>query len=99
MCNYVIQKNTSDPSWLPKLWTSDEANFNLNGIYLSSILTYFDSFFLGLVNSRNVLCYSPRGQGRPDNFSIETVKHPDGVMVHPPPHPQSSWVFLALYLD
>ena len=32
MSNYVIQKNTSDPSWLSKLWTSDEANFNLNGI-------------------------------------------------------------------
>ena len=34
-----------------------------------------------MVNSRNVLCYAPRGQGRPENFSIETVKHPDGVMV------------------
>ena len=31
MCESVIQKNVDDPSWLPKLWTSDEANFNLNG--------------------------------------------------------------------
>ena len=65
MCTAVIEKNNTDPTWLPNLWTSDEANFNLNG----------------LVNSKNVLCYSPRGQGRPEGFSIETVKHPDGVMV------------------
>ena len=53
--------------------------------------------FLGLVNSRNVLCYAPRGQGRPENFSIETVKHPDGVMVHPhPTRPYYLGVFVIL---
>ena len=36
---------------------------------------------LGLVNTKNVLCYAPARGGRPDNFSVETVKHPDGVMV------------------
>ena len=40
-----------------------------------------DFKMLGLVNSKNVLCYAPRRQGRPDNFNIETVKFPDGVMV------------------
>ena len=31
MCDFVLQKNAADPTWLPNLWTSDEANFNLNG--------------------------------------------------------------------
>ena len=65
MCNYILSKNDDDPQWLSNLWTSDEANFNLNG----------------LVNTKNVLCYSAKNGGRPENFSIETVKHPDGVMV------------------
>ena len=64
MCQHIIQQNDDDPSWLSNLWTSDEANFNLNGV----------------VNSKNVLCYAPKGQGTPENFSIETVKNPDGVM-------------------
>ena len=65
MCNFITRKYDEDPNWLSKLWTSDEANFNLNG----------------LVNSKNVLCYSPKNSGRPENFCVETVKHPDGVMV------------------
>ena len=31
MCQHILQKNTDDPTWLPNMWTSDEANFNLNG--------------------------------------------------------------------
>lgn len=40
------------------------------------------SLFAGLVNTKNVLCYAPRRGGRPEGFSVETVKHPDGVMVN-----------------
>ena len=65
MCNHVLTRNGEDQTWLNNLWTSDEANFNLNGI----------------VNSKNVLCYAPKFGGRPQDFSVETVKHPDGVMV------------------
>ena len=65
VCQEVLRKNQEDPNWLPNMWTSDEANFNLNG----------------LVNTKNVVCYSRKNGGRPENFTIETVKHPDGVMV------------------
>ena len=96
MCESIIQKNANDPSWLPKLWTSDEANFNLNGKICIFKANWNGNVILGLVNSKNVLCYSPRGQGRPENFSIETVKHPDGVMVHPtPPLPCYLGVFVT----
>ena len=40
------------------------------------------SLFAGLVNTKNVMCYAPRRGGRPEGFSVETVKHPDGVMVN-----------------
>ena len=36
---------------------------------------------LGLVNTRNVLCYAPKRDGRPEIFSVDTIQHPDGVMV------------------
>jgi hypothetical protein len=32
MCQQILQQSSADPAWLPNLWTSDEANFNLNGI-------------------------------------------------------------------
>ena len=31
MCQDILTKSNVDPTWLPNLWTSDEANFNLNG--------------------------------------------------------------------
>ena len=65
MCRFIVEKNEAEPNWLKNLWTSDEANFNLNGV----------------VNSKNVVCYAPSKMGRPSNFCIDTVKHPDGVMV------------------
>ena len=34
-----------------------------------------------MVNTKNVVCYAPKNGGRPENFSVETIKHPDGVMV------------------
>jgi hypothetical protein len=61
MCNYVIQKNASDASWLPKLWTSDEANFNLNGniIYLK---------YLHLQGFKNNILYFPSSEINFNNF-------------------------------
>ena len=35
MCQYILQKAETDPTWLSSIWTSDEANFNLNGRYIS----------------------------------------------------------------
>ena len=32
MCQHILYKSNTDPTWLSNLWTSDEANFNLNGI-------------------------------------------------------------------
>ena len=31
MCQLILTKADADPAWLSNLWTSDEANFNLNG--------------------------------------------------------------------
>ena len=31
MCQQILTKADADPAWLNNLWTSDEANFNLNG--------------------------------------------------------------------
>ena len=45
------------------------------------ILPPFIFISTGLVNTKNVVCYAKKNGGRPDNFSVETVKHPDGVMV------------------
>ena len=81
MCQFILDKTETDPTWLDNLWTSDEANFNLNGkIYLIG-LAQLSLYLSGLVNTKNVVCYSPKNGGRPANFSVETVKHPDGVMV------------------
>ena len=49
MARHVIQKYEENPNWLCNLWMSDEAVFSLNGN----------------VNSKNVVCYSEKGAGRP----------------------------------
>lgn len=64
MAQYVINKHASDPAWLSNLWMSDEAIFSLNGN----------------VNSKNVVCYSERRGGRPEEFNIDVTKHAASVM-------------------
>ena len=51
-------------------------------IFLILHNSYFIFLITGLVNSKNVVCYAPKNGGRPENFSVESVKHPDGVMVN-----------------
>ena len=64
MCQQVLNKFASDPTWLDNVWMSDEAVFSLNGN----------------VNSKNVVCYSEARSGRPENFTLENTKHADSVM-------------------
>ena len=64
MAEYVLNKHTNDQTWLNNLWMSDEAVFSLNGN----------------VNSKNIVCYSERRGGRPEDFNIDTSKHAASVM-------------------
>jgi hypothetical protein len=64
MAQYVLNKHGTDPDWLNNVWMSDEAVFSLNGN----------------VNSKNVVCYSEKREGRPENFTIDTTKHAGSVM-------------------
>ena len=72
MCQNILQRADADPSWLSNIWTSDEANFNLNGKYFLNI-SFLKFSFIGLVNTKNVVSYAPKNQGRPENFSVDTV--------------------------
>ena len=80
MCQHILEMSNTDPTWLPNMWTSDEANFNLNGIEIELKLYFYDLLFRP-GEYQELVCYAPKNGGRPDNFSVETVKHPDGVMV------------------
>ena len=64
MATHVLQNYEENPDWINNLWMSDEAVFSLNGN----------------VNSKNVVCYSEKGAGRPENFCIDLSKHADSVM-------------------
>ena len=44
MCQHILQKNQTEPNWLDNLWTSDEANFNLNGNHNIYFCTYYYVF-------------------------------------------------------
>ena len=46
MCQQILSKADMDPNWLGNLWTSDEANFNLNG---KKMFYYFFLFNLMFV--------------------------------------------------
>ena len=64
MCQHVLDRHANTPNWLDNLWMSDEAVFSLNGN----------------VNTKNVICYSERRGGRPEEFTIDTTKHAASVM-------------------
>ena len=64
MVNHVLAKVEENPNWIKNLWMSDEAVFSLNGN----------------VNTKNVICYSEKRSGRPEDFTIDTSKHADSVM-------------------
>ena len=64
MARHVLDINSRNPDWLKNLWMSDEAVFSLNGN----------------VNTKNIVCYSPRGEGRPEDFCIDVTKHAGSVM-------------------
>ena len=64
MARHVLDIHNRKPDWLNNLWMSDEAVFSLNGN----------------VNSKNVVCYSERRGGRPEDFNIDITKHAASVM-------------------
>ena len=64
MARYVLDKVAADPEWTKNVWMSDEAVFSLNGN----------------VNTKNIICYSEKGGGRPEDFCIDVTKHAASVM-------------------
>lgn len=64
MARHVLDKVADDPEWTKNVWMSDEAVFSLNGN----------------VNTKNVICYSEKRGGRPEDFCIDVTKHADSVM-------------------
>ena len=64
-CNRLIETITENPDFLDNLITSDEAIFSLNSE----------------VNTRNVVKYSERGNGHPDDHYVDFSQGADKIMV------------------
>jgi hypothetical protein len=63
MCQHILEMSNTDPTWLPNMWTSDEANFNLNGIEIELKLYFYDLLFRpGEYQECGLLCTKEWGQ-------------------------------------